>query len=231
MLGLFEAFSIKCLQLQQAVCAGHDELVRALDSELDPLIGIILSYKAENSYEMHMQMQFLAALIREDAEDSSSVIRHSAAMSMLIDRYFADSGANKVSVHAPAIDAKTKKKSYPDALFSEVVLEALPDRIAVITKDYCYLYANSLHSKYLNRTQLSLIGCSVSEFMGREYFEIKVKPNLDRCFAGESLDYAHEQLEQGSAVTLRYRMTPLRSTDNSIVGALVIIQQPANFPC
>lgn len=223
MLGLFEAFSTKCLQLQQAVSAGHDELVRALDRELDPLIGIILSYKAENAYEMHMQMQFLAALIREDADDPSSVLRHSAAMSMLIDRYFADSTMQAEDARPAIVETRVKQQVYPDMLFSEVVLDLLPDRVVVITTDYRFLYANKRYSKYVNRTPLSLIGSSIAELVGSEYFEMKIKPRLDRCFEGESLDYTHEPWGQGERKA-RYRMTPLRCADHRIAGAIVVMQ-------
>lgn len=224
MLGLFEAFSTKCLQLQQAVSAGHDELVRALDRELDPLIGIILSYKAGNAYEMHMQMQFLAALIREDADDPSSVIRHSAAMSMLIDRYFSDADMQTESFRPSLADAKNRQQNYPDTLFSEVVLDMLPDRVVVVTTDYRFLYANKLYSKYVNKTQLSLIGSSLMELVGSEYFEMKLKPNLDLCFEGESLDYMQEKWWQGEMIVMRYRMTPLRCSDQKISGAVIVLQ-------
>ncbi|WP_313618454.1 PAS domain-containing protein [Agrobacterium sp.] len=224
MLGLFEAFSTKCLQLQQAVSAGHDELVRALDRELDPLIGIILSYKANNACEMHMQMQFLAALIREDADDPSSVVRHSAAMSMLIDRYFADTNAQPDAVFAAPAETKAKQAVYPDVLFSEVVLDMLPDRVVVVTPDCRFLYANKLYSKYVNKTQLSLIGNSVSELVGSEYFEMKIKPQLDRCFDGESLDYQEEHWGQGERVIVRYRMTPLRCAAHKIAGAVIVME-------
>lgn len=224
MLGLFEAFSTKCLQLQQAVSAGHDELVRALDRELDPLIGIILSYRAGNACEMHMQMQFLAALIREDADDPSSVVRHSAAMSMLIDRYFTDTTTPPETVFPASADTRLKQQTYPDPLFSEVVLDMLPDRVVVVTPDCRFLYANKLYSKYVNKTQLALIGNSVPELVGSEYFEIKVKPRLDRCFEGESLDYTEEHWGQGQRAPVRYRMTPLRCAANKIAGAVIVME-------
>lgn len=226
MLGLFEAFSLKCLQLQQAVLSGHDDLVRVLDRELDPLIAVILSYRATNDYEIHMQLQFLSSLIREDADDQASVVRHSAAMSVLIDRYFSD---HKTSAELfPAIESDLGPVQlsdvHDDSLLNETILDNLPDSVAVVTTDYRYLYSNPVNARSHNRKPMALIGRHVSELVGDTRFATRVKPKLDLCFSGETVDYVYEQQEAGTLALMRCRMTPLRTSASRIIGAIVLLQ-------
>ena len=227
LIGLFDAFSLKCTQLKQAVAGGHDDLVRVLDRELQPMIADILSYRAETREEVHMQLQFLNSLIRDEAEDKSSVTRRSADMSMLIDRYFPNSGVNGDRIQRPTVRPADENAVFEmpnQPLFNEAVLDSLPDRIGVVTKDYRYLYANQANAQYLNRTALSMIGCHVSEFVGEESFRTMAQPAFEKCFRGHKVDYIHKGRRDSGSFTTRCRMTPLRGGNNKIVGAVIVLQ-------
>lgn len=226
LLGLFDAFSLKCGQLKQAVAGGHDGLVRLLDQELEPIIADILAYRAKTCEEAHMQLQFLNGLIREEAEDRSSVIRRSTAMSMLIDRYFQAANEAGDTLRPPS---RKPENGLPfgvsdQPLFNQAVLDTLPDRVGVITRDYRYLYANQANAAFLGRTQLSMVGCHVSDFIGEESFTMQAKPAFDRCFGGEVVDYVHHGRRDGENFTTRCRMKPLRAVSNDIIGAVITLQ-------
>ncbi len=237
MLGLFDAFSLKCIQLKQAVACGHDDLVRLLDKELEPMIADILSFRAENREEAHMQLQFLNGLIRDEADDKSSVTRRSAAMAMLIDRYFRTSGDGKDSLQQLLPRPLEKPAAFELAeqpLLNEAILDSLPDRVGVITRDYRYLYSNQENAQFLGRTTLSMIGCHVSEFVGEESFSKLAKPAFDKCFKGEKIDYIHKGRRNRENFATRCRMTPLRGVQNEIIGAVIVLQhadQSATLAC
>lgn len=229
MLGLLETFARKCRQLKQAVAGGHDDLVRALDRELEPMIDDILSYRAETREDMLIQLQFLNGLIRDEADDKSSVIRRSAAMSMLFDRYLRNSSTGGDRSSQPALHRTNGSFAFemPDQpLFNEAVLDSLPDRVGVITRDYRYLYSNQANAQFLSHTTLSMIGCHVSDFIGEESFRTMAKPAFERCFRGDKVDYLHEGRRNSRSFTTRCRMSPLRGASNEIIGAVIVLQKP-----
>lgn len=174
MLALFHAFSMKCNQIQRAIKLGDDELVASLDRELEPLIAAILAYKATSLLEIYMQLQFMNNLIREESDDRSRVMRNSASLSVLIDRYFG--GANEAA--GEVLRAFSSEKIERDDVFgfedgsvlNDVILDSLPDRVAVVTRDYRYLYSNAANFEFMKSKSMELVGRHISEFIGSEDF-------------------------------------------------------------
>ncbi|TCL73900.1 PAS domain-containing protein [Rhizobium sp. BK251] len=229
MLSLFQAFSLQCLDLQRAIKSGDDAQVRAKDRDLERLIAEILSHKAGNIVEIYTQLQFVSHLIRHEADDRSCVLRHSAALSILLDRYFGVEGGAMDTVFQDVLSqsAASEKPTSTDvtSILNAVILDSLPDRVAVITRDYRYLYSNPANATYLNCKPVELIGRHVVEFVGEERFERRAKAKLDACLAGEQLDYTYDlDLPDGRSKTARCRMTPLRTNENEIIGVLIVLQ-------
>jgi len=223
LLSLFEAFSVKCVQLQQAIRAGNDELIRILDRDLEPLTALILAYKAANAYEVHMQLQFVSNLIREDAADRSCVVRHTSALSVLIDRYFSDTADGHTQLPAAEIEPSGPFLR-DDNFLNEAILDSLPDRVAVITTDYRYLYSNPQNANHLNRRPIDLIGRHISDLIGEQRFQVGTREQFDRCFSGETVDFVKRRQCDEDVITTRCRMTPLRTGRNVVIGALVVLQ-------
>jgi len=234
LLALFHAFSTKCNQIQRAIKLGDDELVASLDRELEPLIAAILASRATSLLEMYMQLQFMNNLIREESDDRSRVVRNSASLSVLIDRYFG--GASDAA--AEVLIAFSSKKKERDDLFgydegsvlNDVILNSLPDRVAVITRDYRYLYSNAANSEFLKSKPIELVGRHMSEFIGSEYFESSVRTKLDSCFAGEAVEClypGYHTVEPGKV--LHCSMTPLR-TKGEVIGALLVMHEVSAVP-
>ena len=71
----------------------------------------------------------------------------------------------------------------------EKVVEGSDDMIAVIDRTYRYLMANRALLRQHSRESGDLIGHSVSEVVGRTFFENVVKKNLDNCFAGNVVHF------------------------------------------
>ena len=141
---LFRAFSLRCTQIEEAIRLGDDRRVTALDRHVEPLVEAILACRADNLLEVYMQLQFVSHLIARDADDSASVTEHTTVLSYLLERYF--------GTHAPDwrplpqdVRVEPPAAYVPDTdngqFLNAVILESLPDRVAVLTRDYRYLYS------------------------------------------------------------------------------------------
>ncbi|MDK4701367.1 MULTISPECIES: PAS domain-containing protein [unclassified Rhizobium] len=234
MLALFHAFSTKCNQIQRAIKLGDDELVASLDRELEPLIAAILAYKATSLLEIYMQLQFMNNLIREESDDRSRVMRNSASLSVLIDRYFG--GANEAAgevlraFSSEKIDRDDAFGLEESSVLNDVILDSLPDRVAVVTRDYRYLYSNAANSEFLKSKPMELVGRHISEFVGAEDFENSLKAKLDACFTGEKAEClypSYRQIEPGKV--FHCTMTPLRAKAD-VIGALLVMHEIIAVP-
>jgi PAS domain-containing protein len=228
LLALFHAFSTKCLQIQRAIKIGDDILVGSLDRELEPLIAAILGYKAKDVLEIYMQLQFMGNLIREEADDRSSVVRNCSALSTLLHRYF--SGADEATIEM-LLSFSHERPDHRNSVFnnddilSDIVLDSLPERVAVITRDYRYLYSNAANNDYLQVNSIDLLGRHIGDIIGHDRFEQRAKHKLDACFAGEMVDYIyHSYFADDLGRSMRCRMTPLRAGRGEIIGALLMLQ-------
>ncbi len=104
----------------------------------------------------------------------------------------------------------------------------MPDRIAVVTTDYRYLYSNPANAAYLDMRPMDLIGRHIVEFIGIQRFEQGVKAKLDTCFSGQVVEYSFNKTLDGRTVVVRCRMTPCYSGAGKLFGAILILQETAD---
>jgi PAS domain S-box-containing protein len=219
---------MKCTQIQRAIRTGDDELVTVLDRELEPLVAAILVYKASSVLEIYMQLQFMSNLIRQESEDRTCVLRNCAELSILLDRYFTGAGESAVETLLAFSNERPARGNevFDESGLSEMILDSMPDRVAVVTRDYRFLYSNAANAQYVGCKPLDMIGHHLSEFIGTERFEQRAKQNLDMCFTGETIDYVYQSRQaDGQARSSRCRMRPLRAARGEIIGALLVLQE------
>lgn len=219
LLALFEAFSLKCRQLRQAIRAGDDRIVRLLDRELEPLIGAVIDYRAQCTQEVHQQLRFINSLIREDADDRSCVLKHSAMLAVLLDRYFGSDDTLGEPMTVCLDEAVTAPSD--DIFLNETVLKCLPDLVSVVTLDYRYLYCNPAHAEYFHLAPFDVVGRHVSELFGSAWFEISARRSFDDCFSGEAVDLLTWRSGAGRA-GLECRLSPLTGHGGQTIGAVMI---------
>ena len=65
------------------------------------------------------------------------------------------------------------------------VFEGSPDAVLIIGTDYTYKRVNSAHARYWGMPAENIVGMPVADLVGADSFEHKIRPFLDRCFAGE----------------------------------------------
>jgi PAS domain S-box-containing protein len=230
-LGLFQAFSLRCSQIDEAIRLGDDARVSSLDSSIDALIETILGYRATNLFYAHMQMQFVGCLIDQYAEDSESVREHVKLLAYLMEQYL---GSSVPRWQMPPLERPDRERVSAPAAYvpntdngnflNAAILEALPDRVSVLTRDYRYLYANAASSAYAGKKQMEMVGRHVMEFVGEKRFRECIKGLLDSCFAGQRCEYVYERGDDVSVLPIRYRMSPMRDSSGYIIGALIVAQ-------
>jgi PAS domain-containing protein len=221
---MFEAVSLKNLQLQQAIRSGNDHLVRVLDREIDPLISALISYRASELDDIYLQMRLLTKFLREDADDRSCVLRHAAMLSVLVERYFGPKRSQEPPM--PHVSSNSAYAGGDDEQLNEAILNNLPERVAVITRDYCYLFANTAMAGMLGMRQMELIGRSVFD-LGLACDGIDgLRHALDSAFVGRSGSFVVRMSIPMGETTVPARFSPLRATDGSISGAILTLGEP-----
>jgi hypothetical protein len=225
LLELLQAFTSRCLQIEDAIRLGDDARVATLDCGIESLVQAILNYNAANLLEMCMQVQFVAHLLQQEVDEGTSVSNHAAVLTSLLNRYFGASPRRDFVLPQP-VPLASPKPYMPETdngnFLNWAILETLPDRVAVVTPDYRYLYSNQMNCAYLGRKPIDLIGLHVMEFIGEERFLTRAKANFDACFAGQHVEYCYEQ--QGQSRSMRCRMSPLRDLSGQVLGALVVLE-------
>jgi PAS domain S-box-containing protein len=102
------------------------------------------------------------------------------------------------------------------------VFESLPDRVSIVGRDYRYRRVNPVFERNWRMAAEQLVGMHVADLVGTEVFEQAVKPNLDRCFAGEDVSYAGWFSGAVDRQYLALSYSPLRPDSDRVEAALVI---------
>ncbi len=204
-------------------------LVNVLDREMLPLLNAIHQQDALTATDARLQFQFIVDLLQKEADDMSSVLRQCEALQALVDRYFSADHGEKFENSRATVSAQCRQNNpWDEGFLNEAILNCMPDRIAVITTDYRYLYTNPANAERLNERPMDLVGRHIVEFVGFRRFEQRVKPNLDRCFCGEMIDYTFAKDLNSHTVVVRCRMTPCKSNTGKIIGAILTLQEIAD---
>jgi PAS domain S-box-containing protein len=71
----------------------------------------------------------------------------------------------------------------------ERLVEGLDEGIVVVDRDFRYVIANRVFQGYRGLQKEQILGRSITDFVDAKVFDEKVRPKLDRCFAGEVIKY------------------------------------------
>lgn len=222
LLYLFEEVSSKNRALQLAVHDGDDALVSALDREIHPLITEMVNHKASDPDQIYLQLSLLTRLLREDADDRSCVLRHASMLAILVERYFGGHLSQAPVEVAPAFARDVVADLAEDEHLNEVILENMPDRVAVLTRDYRYIFANPAMAAMLDMREMDLIGRSVFDCCLAEDNATQMRASLDHALSGASgtLTSSFCRLD-GSLIELKGRYAPLKAKLGAINGVVL----------
>lgn len=73
-------------------------------------------------------------------------------------------------------------------MFERIIAPA-PDHVSIVSRDYEYLVVNDAYLRCNGKKRPDIVGRKVPDMLGERIFRDKVKANLDRCFAGEPVNY------------------------------------------
>ncbi len=116
-----------------------------------------------------------------------------------------------------------KLKQVEDALHQyEHIVSSSTDMLALLDKRFKYLATNKAYLEAFKLTPEQLIGNTVVDVFGKEFFNTVIKPNSTRCLGGEEVNYrnwfdfpAHGQ----RYMDINYY--PYYNEDNKVVGFVV----------
>ena len=102
------------------------------------------------------------------------------------------------------------------------VFESSPDRVSIIGRDYRYQRVNPVFERFWRVPAEKAVGMHVADLLGMEVFEDKVRPSLDRCFAGEDVSYAEWFATALGRRHMAISYSPLRPDSARVEAVLVI---------
>ena len=102
------------------------------------------------------------------------------------------------------------------------VFECSPDAVLIIGTDYRYRRVNPVHARNWGRPAESMVGMHMADLVGVEFFEQKLRPFLDRCFAGENVRFDDWFDNARGHRFLVASYSPLRFGSQQVEAALVI---------
>ena len=222
---LIGQFDEKCQILGAAVRSGDEALVAETDTQLTPLMRRIFMFRAECRGDMEQQLDFFAHLAATNCENEASVHRYTRMMRQVSARYL-DSMPN------PVMDGRPIEEPKPgfDASLQELLLDSLPERVAVIGRDYRYIYTNARNASFHNAPPSGFIGRHLKDMIGEERFYGRAQAKLDQCFEGNAISYCYEIADsEGRMTEVNCRMTPLVGADRQVVGAVLMLSLQPMF--
>jgi PAS domain S-box-containing protein len=105
------------------------------------------------------------------------------------------------------------------------MVEAATDAICLVDCQCRYLLINRTYAEWYGYHHSEIIGHTVTEILGQEAYETRLKPLIDRCLKGETIRYA--QWFDFPHLGRRFRsvtLTPYREDDGNISGFVTSIR-------
>lgn len=87
------------------------------------------------------------------------------------------------------IDISERKKAEEELQQYEYIVSGATDMLAFIDQNYTHLAVNAAYLKAFGKTSDELIGRPVTEMFKDEFFNKVIRPNAERCLAGENVHH------------------------------------------
>jgi PAS domain S-box-containing protein len=100
-----------------------------------------------------------------------------------------DLDGNLMEIQSVGRDITERKLSEKGLQEIECIVSTSSDMMALLNKDFVYLSANDSYVNTFGKTKDEIIGYSVSDIFGDEFFEKIIKPNAEHCLSGQEVHY------------------------------------------
>ena len=123
-----------------------------------------------------------------------------------------------------AIDISARKRAEESLQQYKRIISTTTDGIVLLNRNYIYQMANPAYLSWQNKSAPEIVGYSVSNMIGEEVFK-NLKPLLDRCLAGEIIQFEKwfkypDSVKKFLSVTY----TPYLTTEGDVSGVLVSLR-------
>ncbi len=154
-------------------------------------------------------------LLRARSEDlSEQLLSHSANLAR----------ANRELAAANAALVETQRALLRSEARARLATEATPAHIAYVKPDYVYRYSNKRIEVVMGPGALrgEIVGRGMKDVLGAEVFG-KIRPALDRAFAGEQTRCAFQfRRKDGEEAHVRCAFTPVREPGGGVRGVYIL---------
>jgi PAS domain S-box-containing protein len=158
---------------------------------------------------------------RRDYELEHRVVHPDGAIKFIrtIGHPISSPAGDVVEVVGTSTDITDRKR---EEYLTEQVSERLPDLVSIIGRDYRYRRANPTYERVWRIPAEKVVGMHVCDVVGRETFDRVIKPNLDRCFAGEEVSFAEWVDAPADRKYWVVTYSPLKLESERVDAALVV---------
>jgi PAS domain S-box-containing protein len=107
----------------------------------------------------------------------------------------------------------------------ERIVSATTDAISLVDRHYCYQLVNQTYLDWHQKDYHDIVGHSVAKLNGSEVFETVIRPHLDRCLSGETIQYSEWfEVPALGRQFLNITYSPYFELNHSISGAVVSVR-------
>ncbi|QKJ22982.1 PAS sensor-containing two-component system histidine kinase [Poseidonibacter lekithochrous] len=126
-------------------------------------------------------------------------------------------------------DLRSRKERENILSYYDKALEKSMNFLALVDRDYRYKSVNEYYTKVFKRPKEEIIGLTLKDLLGEEYFNDVVKERFDRALLGESIEFEKEVDIAGKLLYLQVHYEPYHSIDNKIIGVVVNVYDLSRF--
>jgi len=106
----------------------------------------------------------------------------------------------------------------------ERLVSLVTDSIVLVDRSFTYRLVNPAYATRFGKSPADIIGHTVPKILGEVFFETEVRPRMERCLNGESLQFETSftyDVVGKQDISVTY--TPYRESDGIISGAIVVL--------
>jgi PAS domain S-box-containing protein len=133
-----------------------------------------------------------------------------------------DSGGNHANTVCQWIDISERKAAEERLRRSDVIVAGSTDMLALLDASYTYIHANQHYAGAFGMKREQLVGKTVAQVLGEEFFTRVIRPHADRCMAGEGVRYEEWfDLPATGHKYMQITYNPYVSANGEVVGFVV----------
>ncbi|MEG4035341.1 PAS domain S-box protein [Microcoleus sp. S36b_A4] len=142
-----------------------------------------------------------------------------------VNRGIFDDNAQLVELQAVGRDISARKLAEKNLRRYEKIVATTTDAICLVDRNYTYQVVNQAYLTWHQRRQEEMVGHTVSEVLGTDLFETQLKPKLDQCLTGETVQYEiWVKYPNGEEKFLSATYAPYLEADGTVSSVVVSLR-------